>query len=329
MELITSLILFIGGLVVIVVGAEFILKGASYIAALLGIRPMVIGLTVVSLGTSAPELAVGITAVSQNSPEIAIGNIAGTNLVNLLLILGLSAAIRPLPLQRMSIRLDVPVMIFSAILIIIMALNGNLSRVEGLILFVLAIIYTLVLLRYSNMESWKLKREYSEEYSKNVLVKEKKNAWVVLKNVVFLFGGIALAIVGSNLLVSGASEIARNLGVSEAVIALTIVAIGTSAPELVTTMVATFKNDRDVAIGNLIGSSIYNILIILGVTAMVSKNGITVSKQLLMIDLPLAAIVAIACYPVFKTSKMVTRNEGIVFVACYVLYITTLLIFRT
>jgi len=326
---ISSLVVFLGGLVVIVVGAEFLLRGASYLAALLGIKPMIIGLTVVSLGTSAPELAVGITAVSQGSPEIAVGNIAGTNLVNLLVILGLSAAIRPLPLQINSIRLDVPVMIFSAVLIIFMALNGELSRIEGGILFGFAIIYTIILIKQSKKESWQLHREYSEEYSSSVLVKDKKKTGIVLLNILFLIGGIAMAIIGSDLLVAGASQIARSLGVSEAVIALTIVAIGTSAPELVTTMVATFKNDRDVAIGNLIGSSIYNILIILGVTAMVSKSGIAVSRQLLLIDLPLAALVAIACYPVFKTSKMVTRKEGIVFVCCYVLYIITLLFLRT
>lgn len=326
---ISSLVVFLGGLVVIVVGAEFLLRGASYLAALLGIKPMIIGLTVVSLGTSAPELAVGITAVSQGSPEIAVGNIAGTNLVNLLLILGLSAAIRPLPLQINSIRLDVPVMIFSAVLIIFMALNGELSRIEGGILFGFAIIYTIILIKQSKKESWQLHREYSEEYSSSVLVKDKKKTGIVLLNILFLIGGIAMAIIGSDLLVAGASQIARSLGVSEAVIALTIVAIGTSAPELVTTMVATFKNDRDVAIGNLIGSSIYNILIILGVTAMVSKSGIAVSRQLLLIDLPLAALVAIACYPVFKTSKMVTRKEGIVFVCCYILYIITLLFLRT
>lgn len=326
---ISSLVVFLGGLVVIVVGAEFLLRGASYLAALLGIKPMIIGLTVVSLGTSAPELAVGITAVSHGSPEIAVGNIAGTNLVNLLLILGLSAAIRPLPLQINSIRLDVPVMIFSAVLIIFMALNGELSRIEGGILFGFAIIYTIILIKQSKKESWQLHREYSEEYSSSVLVKDKKKTGIVLLNILFLIGGIAMAIIGSDLLVAGASQIARSLGVSEAVIALTIVAIGTSAPELVTTMVATFKNDRDVAIGNLIGSSIYNILIILGVTAMVSKSGIAVSRQLLLIDLPLAALVAIACYPVFKTSKMVTRKEGIVFVCCYILYIITLLFLRT
>ena len=156
---ISSLVVFLGGLVVIVVGAEFLLRGASYLAALLGIKPMIIGLTVVSLGTSAPELAVGITAVSQGSPEIAVGNIAGTNLVNLLLILGLSAAIRPLPLQINSIRLDVPVMIFSAVLIIFMALNGELSRIEGGILFGFAIIYTIILIKQSKKESWQLHRE--------------------------------------------------------------------------------------------------------------------------------------------------------------------------
>src|SRR5690606_7980269 len=157
--------------------------------------------------------------------------------------------------------------------------SGVLSIVEGWILLILAVVYTIFLLRASRKESWKIKREYSEEYSQPVLVKGKTNPWLVVWNAVLLIGGIILAITGSDLLVNGASEIARKLGVSEAIIALTIVAIGTSAPELVTTIVATIKNDRDVAIANLIGTSIYNILVILVLTAGFSTDGIAVSTD--------------------------------------------------
>lgn len=322
------LILFLIGLVVILLGAESLLRGASKIAARLGIKPIIIGLTVVSVGTSMPELAVGITAVSEGKGSLAVGNIAGTNMLNILFILGLSAAIRPLPLQLSSIRLDMPVMIASALALIVMSLNGVISRVEGLILLFASVIYTVVLVRLGNKESAQIKKEYAEEFSPKVLLKKKSLfAWV--GNAVLLSAGIGLCILGADLLVEGAVEIAQSMGISDAIIGLTIVAIGTSAPELATTIVATIKDDRDVAVGNLIGSSISNILFILGLTCVVSPHGVDVGRDILWIDLPLAAAVAIACYPVFRSDRMVSRKEGMVFVFLYLIYLFSLVWVRT
>ncbi len=321
-------VVFLGGLVVILLGAELLLRGATRIAAMLGIRPILIGLTVVALGTSAPELAVGVTAVLDGKGPLAVGNIAGTNIVNILLILGLSAAIRPLPLQLQSIRLDVPVMIASAIALYLMALDGVLSRVEGLALVAAAIVYTLVLIRVSRRESAEMKQEYAEEFSRQALGAGSglaRGSW----NAVLLLVGIGLTVLGADLLVAGAVDLARTLGVSDVVIGLTIVAIGTSAPELATTIVATFKDDRDVAVGNLIGSSISNILVILGLTCLAAPSGVEVGPEVLRIDLPLAAAVAIACWPVFRSDRMVSRREGILFVSAYVAYLATLLFVRT
>ncbi len=321
-------IIFFGGLVIITLGAEFVLRGASRIAALLGVKPILIGLTVVSVGTSLPELAVGITAVSESMGPLAVGNIAGTNIFNILFILGLSAAIRPLPLQLQSIRLDVPIMIVTSIVIFIMALDGMISIREGGILVLLAGLYITALVRISMRESPQVKKQFEEAYKVEPPPVEKPTVSIWAAYAVLLVGGMALTILGANLLVAGAVNIALSLGVSDAVIGLTIVAIGTSAPELATTIVATIKNERDVAVGNLIGSSITNVLVILGITCLVSPAGVNVSNDVLWLDLPLAALVAIVCYPVFKSERMVSRGEGLLFITFYVIYLATLLFLR-
>lgn len=321
-------ITFIGGLVVIIVGAELLLRGASRIAAMLGLKPIIIGMTVVAIGTSAPELAVGITAVAEGRGGMAVGNIAGTNIFNILFILGLTAAIRPLPLQLLSIKLDVPVMVVSSAMLLLMAADGVLSRTEGLVLVTAAILYTIVLVRLSRRESAEMRKEFAEEFSAEALNVQRsswtKSAW----NSLLLIVGMGLTVIGADLMVAGASRIATALGVSDAVIGLTIVAIGTSAPELATTIVSTIRNDRDVAVGNLIGSSISNILVILGLTCLSSPNGVDVSSEVLQIDLPLAAAVALACYPVFRSDQMVSRREGLSFVAVYVAYLGSLFFMR-
>lgn len=318
---------FFGGLLVVVLGAEWLLRGASRLAAMLGVKPLLIGLTVVSVGTSAPELAIGITASLDGRGSLAVGNIAGTNLVNILLILGLSAAIRPLPLQLQSIRLDVPVMIAAAVALFVMAADRTLSRLEGGLLVLASVGYLVALVRLSRRESPEMRAEFAEEYGSPALgpdAARRAGAWSVL----LLLVGMVLTILGADWLVDGATAIAKELGITDAIIGLTIVAIGTSAPELVTTIVSTVKNDRDVAIGNLIGSSISNILVILGLTCAVAPDGVDVSADVLWIDLPLAAAVAIVCYPVFRSDRMVSRREGLGFVAAYVVYLTTLVLIR-
>lgn len=320
--------IFLAGLIIITIGAELVLRGSSKLASLLGISPILIGLTVVSIGTSLPELAVGITAIKEGSGDIAVGNIAGTNIVNILLILGLSAAIRPLPLHLKSIKSEVFVMIFAAILLLVLSFDGTLSYIDGMIMLTLGILYLIMLVKNSKKESPKIIKEYEEEYEPST--KEEKSNWKTwVINSVTLLLGMAGTIYGAELLVNGAVDIAITLGLSESVIGLTIIAIGTSAPELVTTIVATIKNDRDVAVGNLLGSSINNILLILGATCLFSPQGLRVEDDILWIDLPLAAAVALVCYPVFRSGQMVSRREGIIFVAAYIAYISFILFVRT
>lgn len=325
-------LLFLGGLVVVVLGAEMLLRGATRIATLLRISPIVIGLTVVSVGTSAPELAVGLTAAHEGKGPLAVGNIAGTNIVNILLILGLSAAIRPLPTRSLSVRLDVPVMIATAVALLVMAMDGVLTRAEGLGLLLAAVVYTVALVQLSRQEAPDTRLAFRDALAAQapprVNLPTGAAAWAW--NGALLLAGMALAVLGAELLVAGAVELAKAYGVSDAFIGLSIVAIGTSAPELVTTMISTLRNDRDVAIGNLIGSSIYNVLVILGLTMVAAPaSGVDVSAEVLWIDLPLAALVAIVCLPVFRSDRLVSRREGIGFVLAYAVYLGSLLLWRS
>ncbi|ART56786.1 sodium:calcium antiporter [Acidovorax carolinensis] len=318
---------FIAGLVVVIVGAELIVRGGSRVGALLEVSPMILGLTVVAIGTSTPELAVGLTAAAEGNGGLAVGNIAGTNIVNILLILGLSAWIMPLKVQLLSLKLDLPVMVGSALALLWMAWDGVLSRQEGAWMVGASVLYTIAMVRVSRRESLPIQQEFSREYSaRNILPRVATLQGTV--SVLMLLAGIVVVVVGAELLVSGAVQIAQSLGVSDAVVGLTIVAIGTSAPELATTIMGTLKNERDIAIGNLIGSSTYNILFILGVTCLASPGGVPVEASLLHFDLPLAALVALLCVPVFATDRLISRKEGAFFVAAYAVYLGTLIFLR-
>lgn len=218
-------------------------------------------------------------------------------------------------------------MIASAIALFIMALDGVLSRTEGFILVAAALSYTAALIRLSRRESVEMKQEFAKEFSLQALRARRgvaQGSW----NAVLLVVGIGLTLVGADIMVAGAVNLAQAFGISDAIIGLTVVAIGTSAPELATTVVATIKDDRDVAVGNLIGSSISNILVILGLTCVVAPQGVDVSRDVLRIDLPLAAAVSIVCWPVFRSDRQVSRREGAVFVAFYLTYIITLVFVR-
>lgn len=314
---------FVIGLAALVFGAEIMVRGGAEVAARLGISPMIIGLTVVSIGTSLPELAVGVVAAQEGSGALAVGNIAGTNVVNLLLILGLSALILPLAMTTRTLRFELPVMAGAAVLMLVLALDGTLSRVDGLILVSCAVAYTVALIRMTRRESQAVVGEYVEAYTPDEEPRPRRPLAVY---VLLMLAGIAIVVVGAEWLVNGSVGMARAFGVSDALIGLTVVAIGTSAPELVTTVVSTLRGDRDIAIGNLLGSSIYNVLLILGVTCMVAADGLSMPASLVRIDIPVMVAVALVCIPIFLTGRRVSRGEGGAMVAAYLGYLAFLLI---
>lgn len=317
--------LFITGIIVVLLGAEFIVRGASRLAALLGVRPMLIGLTVVAVGTSTPELAVGITAAIEGRGALMVGNVAGANLLDILLILGLSAMIRPLPLQMLSVKVDLPVMIAASVALFAMGWDGVLSRLEGAVLSAAALAYTVALVRVSRLEAPAMKREFSREFGFAVALRRVVGPG---RHAVLLVVGVALAVSGAGLMVSGAVGIAQALGVSEAVIGLTIVAVGTTAPELATTVIATLRNERDVAVGNLIGSCIYNVLLVVGLAGLFAPAGVEVSREILRFDLPLSIAAALLCLLVFMTRRVMSRREGAIFAALYLAYLGWLVLVR-
>lgn len=313
----------LAGLVVLVIGAEFLTRAGTRLAASVGISPIVIGLTVVAVGTSAPELAVGIDAALQGAGSLAVGNIAGTNTFNILFILGISALLLPLHLELRAVFFDLPVMIAAAAAFLIMSWDGLLSRGEGALLLTGALLYTLAIIRDARRERRSVKREFDAEYGRaataNVLRDRASNALLLL-------AGMAVIVVGAEWLVDGAVALARMLHVSEAFIGLTIVAIGTSSPELVTTIVSTIRAQRDIAIGNLIGSSTYNVLFILGATVLIPAEGIAVEPELIRFDIPVMGLSALACAPVFLCGRYVARWEGALFISAYLAYLAYLIL---
>ncbi|MEM6835357.1 MAG: calcium/sodium antiporter [Cyanobacteria bacterium P01_C01_bin.120] len=303
------------GLVLLVAGAEGFVRGAARLAAVIGLSPLVIGLTVVSYGTSAPELAVSLQASFQGQTEIALGNVIGSNIFNILMTLGIASLIVPLTVAQQLIRLDVPIMIGVTVLMLMFAIDGELGRIDGLALLVGSVVYTVFLLYQSRRESnADIQAEYEQEYAN-----AGQRGWrQALKSLIVLIVGLGVLVAGANMLVFSATAIAESLGISQLIIGLTIVAIGTSLPELATSMVACYRGERDIAVGNVVGSNIFNILTILGVTA--TFNGVPVSNAAISFDIPVMLAVAIASLPIFYTGNRISRWEGMLFISYYIAY---------
>ena len=317
--------LFIVGLLVLIWGAEMLTRSGVILARRLGIAPIIIGLTVVALGTSAPELAVGIDAALTGNGALAVGNIAGTNTVNILLILGISALLRPLALQRDTLTLDLPAMLVAGLLMLALTVDGGLSRLDGGVLLTAGVVYTILVVRSARRSRRLVQADVPLKEESTGGPEERRT----MASLAQLAAGILLVVVSANWLVTGAVGLAKLWGVSDAFIGLTIVAIGTSAPELVTTVMSTLRGERDVAIGNLIGSSVYNICVILGVTCLVPEAGIPVPRELIWVDIPIMATVALVCVPVFFSGRAVSRTEGGLFVVAYAGYLGGLILTRT
>jgi cation:H+ antiporter len=317
-----TILLLIAGLGLLVVGAELLVKGSSSLAAMAGISPLIIGLTIVAYGTSSPEMAVSVMSAYSGQADIAVGNVVGSNIFNALFILGVSALIAPLTVALQLVRLDVPIMIGVSALMLMFSVDGKISKVDGAILFIGGILYTLFLIYQSRKER---NSEIQEEYAK--FGRPSVTQWLL--DIFLIIAGLVLLVLGSRWLVDSAIAIARTFGLSELIIGLTIVAAGTSLPELATSAMASFRGERDIAVGNVVGSNIFNILAVLGLSALVSPDGINVSNAALRFDIPVMIAVAIVCLPIFFTGFRIGRREGGLFLGYYIAYTVYLILNST
>ena len=313
-------LLFIAGLAALFIGANALVHGASKLALSLGISPLVVGLTVVAFGTSAPEMAVSTGAAINGQADIAVGNVVGSNIFNILFILGLSALVAPLIVHTQLIRQEVPIMVGTVVLLIAISLDGHIGMWDSSLLFGLMILYTIFLIRQSSHASKGETAQFDAEH-----FKAKSNTWdarrvVQLGLIAF---GLLLLVLGSDWLVTASVAFAKRLGISDLVIGLTIVAAGTSMPEVAASLVAAFKGERDIAVGNVVGSNIFNVLASLGLGGLVSgASGIVIAPSILTFDLWVLAAVSLACLPIFLSGREIARWEGGVFLIYYIAYVS-------
>jgi cation:H+ antiporter len=306
-------ILLAVGLVLLVIGADLLVRGAARLAANFGIPALVIGLTVVAFGTSAPELAVSVKAAYSGQAELAIANVVGSNIFNVLFILGVAALISPLIISQQLIRQDVPIMVGASLAVVFFTLDGAINKIEAGVLTAGLIGYTFFLFHQGKKQGVEASDSEVAE-----MLKSDVPAW---QNVLLVIGGLILLVLGARWLVQSTVEIALAWGVNEAVIGLTIVAAGTSLPEVVTSVVATIRGERDIAVGNVVGSSIFNILCVLGVSGLVSPTPLLAGAQMAAIDIPVMLGVAVLCVPLFFVGALLSRKDGLLFLACYVAYV--------
>lgn len=307
---------FTVGLFTLLAGAELLVRGASRLALSIGLSPLVVGLTVVAFGTSAPEFAVSAGAVLGGRNDIAVGNVVGSNIFNLLVILGFSAVMAPLVVRSQVIRQEVPIMIGGSVLLLVMSLDGAIARLDAAVLLVLLIAYTSMLILQARRSSLAQKHQAIE-------APPRSDSGLMSRLPVqlgLIAIGLALLVLGADWLVESASRFARNLGVSDLVIGLTIVAAGTSMPELATSAVAALRGERDIAVGNAIGSCTFNTLGCLGLAGLLSAEGLSIPPAVLHFDLWVMLAAGFACVPVMLSGRRIARWEGVLFLAYYAAY---------
>jgi cation:H+ antiporter len=311
------------GLVLLTAGAEILVRGASKLALYAGISPLVVGLTVVAFGTSAPELVVSVQSSLAGNGAVALGNVIGSNIFNVLFILGISALIIPLRVAQQLIWFDVPLMIALSVLILLLGLDGRISWIEGLSLAIGLVVYTVWAIVQSRKENTDIQQEYVAALGAADHQYRWKDFFISTGLVVV---GLALLILGSRWFATSAVSMARDFNVPELIIGLTIVAAGTSLPEVATSIMAAIRGERDIAVGNVVGSNLFNILGVLGVSSFVNAQGLVVSPEALWLDIPVMIAVAVACLPVFFTGHLIARWEGAMFVGYYFAYTTYLIL---
>jgi cation:H+ antiporter len=312
---------FLLGLVLLIAGAELLVRGASRLAASAGLSPLLIGLTVVAWGTSAPELATSSVAALAGSADLALGNVVGSNLFNVLFILGLAALVSPLPVDRKLVRIDVPLLIAISLASWALCADGSVSRLDGLALLAGLVAYTVFSIRVSRTDPGPLAAAAEPA--------RPRHAHGLAANVALVALGLAGLVAGSRWLVAGAVEIAQAVGLSELIIGITIVAAGTSLPEVATSVLAAARGERDIAVGNVVGSNLFNLLGVLGAAATLAPSGVAVSDAALRFDLPVMVATSVACLPVFFVGGRIERWEGALFVGYWAAYTAFLILDAT
>jgi cation:H+ antiporter len=306
----------LAGLVLLVLGGELLVRGASGLGRAMGMSPLVVGLTVVAAATSAPEFAVSLDATLSGAPGLAVGNVVGSNITNVLLVLGLAALLLPVAVRKQLVRSDVPVMVALSVLVLLLALDGSVGRLEGAVLVLLLVGYV----------AWTLVLGRRAGAGQPATAEDAVRPPRPLRDAVMVAVGVALLVLGARLLVGAATGIAEAFGVSDLVIGLTVVAVGTSLPELATSVIAAVRGQREMAIGNVVGSNIFNLTVVLGLTAAIAPGGVPVDAAALRFDLPVMVAVAVALVPIVVTGREIARWEAGVFVAYYVAYVAYLLL---
>lgn len=308
-----TIVLFIIGLGLLLAGAELLVRGASRLATAVGIPPLIVGLTVVSFCTSSPELAVSAQSALAGEADMALGNVVGSNIFNILFILGLSAMVAPLAVKMQLIRLDVPIALAASVVLWVLGFSGSISRLAGGLLLFGVIAYTLFLIRQTRHE-----KNAKQAEQDAAIIRPAPTARQIGGYLAFIAGGLAMLVIGSNWMVDGAVALAKWLHVSDVLIGLTIVAAGTSLPEVATSVMASARGERDIAVGNVIGSCIFNLLAVLGLTAVLAPNGVPVPASMLRIELPVMIAVTAVCIPIFFIGMRVSRGEGAALFGFYI-----------
>lgn len=309
---------FLAGLVLLVVGAELLVRGASRLALGLGVSPLVVGLTVVSFGTSAPEVAVSVGSVLEGRTDIAIGNVVGSNIFNVLFILGVTALIAPLIVNVQLIRQEVPIMIAASALLLSLAMDGVVGMFDGALLVGLLVVYTAFLIVQSRSEPKAVQDAFA--LSIDGPSRSSRDARLPMQ-LLMIGGGLVCLVLGADLFVDASVTLATRLGVSDIVVGLTIVAAGTSLPEVATSIMAAIRGERDIAVGNVVGSNTFNILGCLGLSALAAgDSALVVAPSLMHFDIWVMIAAAVACLPMFITGCQIARWEGAVFVLYYAAY---------
>jgi len=303
----------ISGLIILLIGGEFIVKGAVLVANKFHISPMVIGLTIVSFGTSAPELLVSIKAAIEGNPDIAVGNVVGSNIANLALVLGITVLFIPIVIDRSKIMINWVFMMLATIVFYLFSINGWVEEWEGIILFLALIIFIFFSIRFSDNKS--------PEDSEHTLTNNTNQKPIVI--ILYLILGIFGLYFGAEFLVEGAVSIAHKLGMSEAVIGVTIVALGTSAPELTASIVAAYRKESGISIGNLIGSNIFNIMAVIGITGMVKP--ISISSKIMSFDMYWLLGISLMILPLIIIGSRIGRLKGLLLLIVYISYIALVL----